>query len=405
MTYKKLASLAFTRRLAEGAACSLLAAGLLSSPVQAASSHVADFALLNPGPGRPAIEKQTAQAFVARASAALGRQPNVTAIRVEGVSAGQASAPGIVATNPLGTAPGATYAERQKQNEGGIADLATTLDLAMAWRITGDRAFLRQANRFLAAWATGYQMEFNPINDARFNQFILAYDLTERDLPPATRAKMDDFLRRLAAGYLTAMETGKVLIPATLSNNWQSHRIELAGLAAFQLGDADLIARTRAAFVKQLAANLRPDGSTLDFAQRDALHYVTGAVEPLLSVALAAKVHGQDWYAIEAPNGSSLPKTLAWFSRFASGEIKHVEFAKSVVPYDRERAAAGSRTNQQHEWEPVQSTRVFMHAALLDPRFARLRDKLIAEAQARAGVGADDEGRGDWLAFYRPSAR
>ena len=42
------------------------------------------------------------------------------------------------------------------------------------------------------------------------------------------------------------------------------------------------------AIKKQIAANLRPDGSSLDFHERDALHYHCYDLEPLLTLAIAA---------------------------------------------------------------------------------------------------------------------
>ncbi len=47
-------------------------------------------------------------------------------------------------------------------------DQPIVLDLAMAWRLTGDRAFLDQAGRYLDAWARTYQMSFNPIDETGF---------------------------------------------------------------------------------------------------------------------------------------------------------------------------------------------------------------------------------------------
>jgi hypothetical protein len=208
---------------------------------------------------------------------------------------------------------------------------------------------------------------------------------------------MDAFLQRMAEAFLVSMETGNVPIPQTLTNNWQSHRIELASLAAFQTGDPKLVARAKAQFHKQIGANLRPDGSTLDFEQRDALHYVNYSLQPLLITALAARLHGEDWYNLRNPEGSSLPKSVEWLSRFATGERTHVEFVKSVVPLDRQRAEAGHPTYKPHPWQPYSAAKAFSIAAQLDRRYRPLRDKLVAESAGKPVETDELWKRASWL--------
>jgi hypothetical protein len=258
-------------------------------------------------------------------------------------------------------------------------DHPITLDLALAWRVTGERAFLDATDRYLVAWAKLYQPSFNPIDETGFDALILAYDLTEADLPDASRAMLDAFWRRMAVGYLDAME-GR---PRGAITNWQSHRIKLATLAAFQTGDPALVARAQAAYRRQIAANLRADGSTFDFEERDALHYVTYNLDPLMMAALAAQAHGQAWFAFEAPSGASLPRSLDWLARYARGERTHVEFANSRIAFDRERAAAGQKDFAQHAWNPAKAVNSFALAARLDLRFAATRDALIGRTGQR----------------------
>ena len=86
---------------------------------------------------------------------------------------------------------------------------------------------LDAADRFLRAWAETYIVSLNPIDETNFDAMILAYDLTETDLPASTREAMDGFLRRLATGYLDDMDGA----PKHFYTNWQSHRIKIAALA------------------------------------------------------------------------------------------------------------------------------------------------------------------------------
>lgn len=304
-----------------------------------------------------------ATAVVDRARQALQRHPAPLAtVHIEGTLPGQ----------------GIEQASRRA-----LQDLPVARDLALAWRRTGDRRYLQQAGRYLLAWSSTYKPSFNPIDESGFEDLIVAYDLTEPDLNAATRRRFDVFLRSVATGYLEAMETGKVERPQTLTNNWQSHRIKLATLAAFQLGDAALIARARTAFEKQIAANLRPDGSVLDFPMRDALHYVVFSLQPLLTAAYAAKVHRQDWYTYATPEGATLHRSLDWLAPYARGDKTHVEFANSVVPFDRQRRDAGAAGFQNANWQPAEAAELYAIASLFDPRYVALRDQLRGRADVQ----------------------
>lgn len=255
-------------------------------------------------------------------------------------------------------------------------DHPIALDLALAWALTGERPFLDQAGRYLNAWAGTYRMSFNPIDETGFDALVLATDLTAATLPPATAAKLDGFWRRMATGYLDVMDGN----PKNAKTNWQSHRINLATLAAYRNGDPALIARARAAFRRQIAVNLFADGSTFDFAERDALHYVTYNLDPLLTAALAAKAHGEDWHGYAAPSGASLSRSLAWLAVFARGERVHQEFVRSRIAFDRERAAAGQEQFAPHPWAPANALNTFALAARFDPAYAGLRDALAVAA-------------------------
>jgi hypothetical protein len=256
-----------------GATCAL---AVLASPVLAA-----DYAILGPDCAKSAAQAPVAREVIAKAKAALDRPPGA-----------------IPKLHTEGTLPGKGIREISLKAK---EDQPIVLSLALAWRLTGDRAYLDQAGRYLEAWAEIYEPSFNPIDETGFDTLLMAYDLTEADLPAETRAKVDKLWRGMAAGYLDAMDAK----PKNFETNWQSHRVKLAAMAAFQTGDAKLIARARAAFRAQITANLRADGTVFDFHERDAIHYVTYDLDPLMMAALSARAHGEDWFAWKACASSS----------------------------------------------------------------------------------------------------
>ncbi|OSZ70287.1 alginate lyase [Sphingomonas sp. IBVSS2] len=333
-------------KLLLSSAAALLAFGGLPACAQ-------DHAILGAGfAGTVRPDDPIARQIRGRASAALERPPGA-----------------IPQLHTEGTLPGKGIREislKAKQDQGIV------LALALAWRLTGERRYLDQAARYLANWADVYRMSFNPIDETGFDTLLLATDLTEADLPPALRGKLDGFWRKMAAGYLDAMDAG----PKNAHTNWQSHRIKLATMAAFQTGDAVLIARARAAFRKQVGTNIQADGSVFDFHERDALHYVTYDLDPLLMAALAARAHGEDWYGWKSPSGSSLAGALAWLEPYAMGEKTHIEFVRSRIQFDRDRAAAGQKEYAPHPWDPGNAVNTYALARLLAPGYRDFAAKL-----------------------------
>jgi hypothetical protein len=262
-----------------------------------------------------------------------------------------------------GTLPGKGVHDTSVQ---AAKDLPAILSMALAWRLTGDRQYLAGADRYMSAWLSTYRVSLNPIDETRFDALFLAFDLARADLPEKTRAAMLTFARTMAEGYLKPPAKNK----GTSVNNWQSHRVKLAALAAFALTDKELEDRAEAAFKAQLAANLRPDGSTLDFEERDALRYVVYGLEPLMLASLAAAQRGRAWFGLASPSGASLGKCLAWLGEYACGERKHDEFTDTRVNFDRERRAAGI-PGFKGDWDPKGAKQLYHLAARLDGQYLR----------------------------------
>ena len=241
-------------------------------------------------------------------------------------------------------------------------DWSVMLRLGLAYQITHDPRYLQAEEKFLNAWMDVYKISFNPIDETSMTRIILAYDLTRADLTIETRAKVDSFLQTMSQGYLAQIQNKKD------PGNWQSHRIKLATLAAFALGDEKLIAETKAAFDHHLAENILPDGSTYDFHLRDALHYTVYDLEPLTECAIAAKMHGEDWFHGNAPGDVSVAAGLDWLTPYAEGERTHEEFVHSPVKFDAQRAQAGIK-GYSGTWDPLTSIALFQLATMIDPKY------------------------------------
>ena len=254
--------------------------------------------------------------------------------------------------------------------------------LALLYRAGHRPEDLSRAERLLDAWAKTYRPSFNPIDETGLDAMIDAYALLQPDLGDATRSAVSAFLRKLGEGYLRQLENNLDPSKGSWINNWTSHRVKLAALSAFALHDKAMIDRARAQFVAQLARNIAPDGETVDFRQRDALHYVVYDLEPLLRAAVEAKAQGMDWYRLKGPQGGDLRAALDWLLPYAAGEKPHQEFVHSTVTFDAERRQAGVK-GFEGMWDPALSGRLYRMAAQLDPRYASIADRLDGQDLCR----------------------
>jgi hypothetical protein len=253
-------------------------------------------------------------------------------------------------------------------------DFPAARELALAYALTGDSRYAMAASHIIGAWLDVYRPDFNPIDETNIDALLEAYDLLPADAMAPMSVAFDNFARNLAKGYLDRMPG---VHGGTATNNWQSHRVKLATLSAYESGDDKLIGRARQVFVKQLRDNLLPNGEVLDFEQRDAIHYVVYDLEPLITAALAAKMHGEDWYGLATRSGAALRRSLDWLAPFADGSKVHQEFLRSRVRFDFERRDAGV-AGFSGEFDPKNARNVFALAARVDARYAALAQKLRA---------------------------
>lgn len=236
-------------------------------------------------------------------------------------------------------------------------DWPLALRAAVGWRLSGRPALLHQVARYLDAWVALYRPDFNPIDETNLDQLFQTHALTRDALPASTRKATDTLVRAMAEGYLARLQQKAGSTYINDVNNWQSHRIKLLATTAAVLGNPALVAAARRWLMIQVAANIRPDGSTVDFTQRDALHYVTYDLEPLVQAALALSPYGGgNLLEARASSGSSIAAALDWLAPYAEGRRRHQEFAHTSEPFDVERRQAGLK-GYDGAWTPTPAPR------------------------------------------------
>jgi hypothetical protein len=281
-----------------------------------------------------------------------------------------------------GTLPHEGIYDQSKEAE---KDLDLLRDAALAWRATSDDRYLKLVDRLLTAWVTTYEPSYNPIDESPFEGLILAYDMTASALPVKTRNATMSFLTKLANGYIAQIDAQKRPLAGTFRNNWQSHRVKLIAMAAFTLDNRKMIESAQRLYVEHINDNIAPDGTTVDFGERDALHYVTYDLQPLVTAALAARRHNRNWLNERAPSGATLAAALNWLTPYATGEKTHDEFVHSSVPFDAKRREAGL-PGYSGQWDPKNAAELYHLAARLDGRYTPVARKLAPTPPAWLAV-------------------
>lgn len=218
-----------------------------------------------------------------------------------------------------------------------LRDMNKMYALALVYRVKGDKRYLARAAEFLLAWARTNHSKGDPIDDTNLDRCIEAYDMVKDRLTPA----QDDTIRNWLRSTAQAELGGRYYHPDRPSfyNNWHSHRLKIVGEIAYAIGDTVLQGYTVRELKTQLEKNLNPDGSSIDFALRDALHYHVYDLEPLLKLAIVLnRATGINYYTYLSATNSSLKKSVDWLLPYVNGQKTHPEFVNSTVDFDRKRA-------------------------------------------------------------------
>jgi formylglycine-generating enzyme required for sulfatase activity len=262
---------------------------------------------------------------------------------------------------------------RKIQTVASFQDLAKTEALAWTWAVTGDPRYLARVRVFLTAWAKINRPDGDPINEAVWEPMLVAYDLTRANTTQPDRDLVDAWFRGKA---------GKLMARQWANNNWGGHAVKAVGLIGLTLNDEKAASWATHEFKNLIQTEIHPDGSTMDFYQRDALHYQLGSIVPLLYFARAEARHGENLFDYASPSGASLHAAVDFVVPFADGTKTHIEFAHSKVKFDMQRANDGEATYMHHQWDPKASLELFVRAAWFRPEYGALAATIAGQPGA-----------------------
>lgn len=334
----------------------------LSSKAQYTSFNQQEIAKLKTAINKNGEIKKQYSSFQKIADNALNENPNpIDTIRTEGLLKG----------NPKKTATGKT-----------LEDMPKIYSLSLVYRISGDKKYLTKAIEYLKAWATTTTPNGDPIDDTNLDRAIEGYDLIKEEITGDDAKLIKEWWRKTGEVEISSKYNAPTRM--TSRNNWNAHRLKIIGEIAWSINDENLKKYAIEGFKKHLEVNLRPDGSSIDFEERDALHYHVYNLEPLLKLCIVMKrATGTDYYAYTSPISTSVEKSVTWLQPYVTGEKTHGEYTNSKVEFDRKRANNGEAGFKiGAPFDPKHGAGVFILAGYFNPASMDVAKKALGTSDA-----------------------
>jgi Alginate lyase len=245
-----------------------------------------------------------------------------------------------------------------------LAVCARVADAALAAKCAG------VAKPAIVAWAKRYKPSGNPINENRLIPLIEAIDLVAPLLSADDRHVAEHLVRELATSGDAFFHPLKPS-DGRLANNWTSWRLAIRAIAATTIGDDKLARETAGYFLQHAAHNIKPDGSTIDFVERDALLYHLYDIEAYVTAAAFAPA------TLSPSTRDALRHAIELVHPYFDGSKQHVEFVHTTVVFDVERRKAAVADYQNVPWKPEAARPLLRLARPLFPEIRAWTEKVV----------------------------
>jgi hypothetical protein len=219
--------------------------------------------------------------------------------------------------------------------------------LAMAFRLTDKSEYVESARAIVQAWAGLNRPTGNPIDETRLDPFLWGLDLLGKETDTtAVKSWLDRWQKANRAWQFG---------PNTETNNHKTHHLKILLMLDKMLGRTDQYEKDVAATEHQAKSNLgSPDGASIDYKQRDAMHYHVFDLEAWNEIAL-----------VTGCCGSNVDRAFMFFEKTLKNNPNHVEFANSTAPIDGKRAAGGFDYAKAQTYDVHKAARaIFSYATL-----------------------------------------
>lgn len=244
-------------------------------------------------------------------------------------------------------------------------DFKIAHNAALAWKLNiYPNEALEQSKDFINSWVNVYKPSFNSIDESSFVLLLDSYGMVRNEFEISDREKIDKYLIKWAKGYVDILNR----LPNNDSwyTNGNSYRVELITLISFIENNDFLINESKYHFKEQINKNIDSKGITLDYKDRDAIHYVLYDLQPLI---VSAYIFNKNSSKIDAYNKANLDNAIKWVDPYALGKIKHLEFANSKIRFDKVRADYGMQDYSKHYFDSKKANNYYWQLALYDRNY------------------------------------
>jgi hypothetical protein len=240
-----------------------------------------------------------------------------------------------------------------------LLDMQLAYKLAYAAIAEPDQTqYTDKAKEYVLAWARTNRSTGNPINETNFDRMWIAYDLIREAFTDSERGEVLSWIDGIAQ---TQLQT-ELTIGNTDKNNWVNHRDKLVVAAAILTGNQATLEAGIANYQTHMHGFYRPDGTTYDMEERDALVYQTYGVLPSVEMARFYALNGgPDLYRLKNAQGGSMDASVNYLLPFVRSEQEHIEFVKTSVQSDK------NRNDYNQPWNPKNAVPVLESATFFNP--------------------------------------
>jgi len=206
-----------------------------------------------------------------------------------------------------------------------LRDAQNTALMAIAYYLEDDDAYLKQAKKYLLAWAETHQPNGHPINETRLEGFLWAYDLLRCHFSKEEDKKIKIWLINLQSNK-HKWKFG----PSSGRNNFRTHQLKMLLMIDRLLEDKASLKSDREVLQQHVKANILEDGMSFDYQERDALHYHVYDLEAWLEIAL-----------LEPDYIEQVTASYDFLMKQLKADNIYNQFANSKQKIDQKRAKGG----------------------------------------------------------------
>lgn len=206
-----------------------------------------------------------------------------------------------------------------------LRDSQDSVLFALAYQLTSEDKYLQQAQSILVSWGQTYKPTGNPIDETKFEYMLWAYDLIRCDMSDKNNWLIQEWLRDFQQ-----KKNQWSFSSSSGINNHRTHQLKILLMIDKILDDKDALVDHLDQLTKHVDVNLLDTGKSVDYEERNALHYHVYNLEAWLEIAL-----------LEPRYADKVAASYAFLKEQINTDNIHQQFSLSKQEIDQKRAAGG----------------------------------------------------------------